>query len=255
MSTTDEHQHRTPTGPTQIRLPGQTAAPEGPVDMYMMYVMHHAFRRDLDRFDRGSPVHPGHRPGRLARCSQQRWQVFAEALHGHHTGEDAGLWPLLLERGTAEDVETLEAMEAEHAEFDPLLDGLRGRASTGWPGTPTTTPARRSPSGSSPRGSAWPGTSSTRRPAPSRSSSACCHPGGLGAARRGALQGGPRPRQGRARSSRGRPYGVPREVLDDVFAKTGLGFKVVWLLTRRRFARREARPSGTPDLGRDRQKP
>jgi hypothetical protein len=36
-------------------------------------------------------------------------------------------------------------------------------------------------------------------------------------------------------------YGVPREVLDDVFAKTGFGFKLVWLATRRRFARREAR--------------
>ncbi len=28
--------------PTQIRLPGQTAAPEGPVDIMSMYVMHHA---------------------------------------------------------------------------------------------------------------------------------------------------------------------------------------------------------------------
>jgi hypothetical protein len=34
---------------------------------------------------------------------------------------------------------------------------------------------------------------------------------------------------------------VPRDVLDPVFAKTGLGFKLVWLATRRRFLRREAR--------------
>ena len=34
----------------QLRLPGQTAAHEGPVDMHMMYVMHHAFRRDLAAF-------------------------------------------------------------------------------------------------------------------------------------------------------------------------------------------------------------
>ena len=40
-------QHATTDWPAQLRLPGQTAAPEGPVDMYMMYVMHHAFRRDL----------------------------------------------------------------------------------------------------------------------------------------------------------------------------------------------------------------
>jgi len=36
-------------------------------------------------------------------------------------------------------------------------------------------------------------------------------------------------------------YGVPREVLDRVFADSGLGFKLVWLATRRRFARREER--------------
>lgn len=30
-------------------LPGQHASPEGPVDLSTMYVMHHAFRRDLSR--------------------------------------------------------------------------------------------------------------------------------------------------------------------------------------------------------------
>jgi len=30
-------------------------------------------------------------------------------------------------------------------------------------------------------------------------------------------------------------------VLDTVFAQAGFGFKLVWLATRRRFARREAR--------------
>ena len=42
MSTTTDLGH-----PRQLRLPGQTAAPDGPVDMTIMYVMHHAFRRDL----------------------------------------------------------------------------------------------------------------------------------------------------------------------------------------------------------------
>jgi hypothetical protein len=36
-------------------------------------------------------------------------------------------------------------------------------------------------------------------------------------------------------------YGVPREVLDRVFAETGVGFTMVWLATRRRFAKREER--------------
>lgn len=37
------------TWPRQLRLPGQAAALEGPVDLRMMYVMHHAFRRDRRR--------------------------------------------------------------------------------------------------------------------------------------------------------------------------------------------------------------
>ena len=33
--------------PRQLTLPGQAATADGPLDMTMMYVMHHAFRRDL----------------------------------------------------------------------------------------------------------------------------------------------------------------------------------------------------------------
>ena len=50
-----------------------------------------------------------------------RWTLFAEVLHHHHSGEDAGLWPTLLDRSGPDDRETLEAMEAEHADIDPLL--------------------------------------------------------------------------------------------------------------------------------------
>ena len=52
MSTTTDLGH-----PRQLRLPGQTAAPDGPVDMTIMYVMHHAFRRDLAAF--AMAVRPG----------------------------------------------------------------------------------------------------------------------------------------------------------------------------------------------------
>jgi hypothetical protein len=34
----------------QLTLPGQVAAPAGPVDMAGMFLMHHGFRRDLDNF-------------------------------------------------------------------------------------------------------------------------------------------------------------------------------------------------------------
>lgn len=109
-----------PTYPPQLRLPGQTAAPDGPVDMMMMYVMHHAFRRDLAAFAAAVRVTPSS-DRETWRALADRWTLFAEVLHHHHSGEDAGLWPALLERSGPDDKATLEAMEAEHAEIDPLL--------------------------------------------------------------------------------------------------------------------------------------
>lgn len=127
-----------PTFPSQVRLPGQTAAPDGPVDMLMMYLMHHAFRRDLAAFAAAVPVTPV--ADRAAwRGLHARWTGFANLLHHHHSGEDAGLWPLLLDRcaaaGDTSARETLDAMEAEHAGIDPLLaaceQGLRRMADGG----------------------------------------------------------------------------------------------------------------------------
>ncbi len=107
--------------PTQVLLPGQAAAPEGPVDMVMMYVMHHAFRRDLAAFAAAAPATPVEDRDAW-RALAGRWELFATALHHHHTGEDMGLWPLLMSRADAAGRELLEAMEAEHGEIDPLLE-------------------------------------------------------------------------------------------------------------------------------------
>ncbi len=108
----------------QLRLPMQAAAPDGPVDMTMMYVSHHAFRRDLRDFARAVPATPVH--DRAAwRALERRWAVFADVLHEHHSGEDAHLWPALLERAEGEDRATVEAMEDEHAGIDPLLESCR----------------------------------------------------------------------------------------------------------------------------------
>jgi hypothetical protein len=104
--------------PSQLLLEGQYAAPEGPVDLAGMYLMHRAFRRDLNRF---ADV-----PGTVAASDRERWRriskrfvLFASVLHKHHHGEDVGLWPLLAERGA--DHTVLDALEAEHSVIDPLL--------------------------------------------------------------------------------------------------------------------------------------
>jgi hemerythrin-like domain-containing protein len=117
----------TPNVPQQL-LPGQAAAPDGPIDMIGMYVLHHAFRRDLDRFLRAVPATPAADRDAWRRLAD-RWEWFAFVLHHHHTAEDDGLWPPLVERvqraGDTAGLAVLDAMEAEHAEIDPLLAACR----------------------------------------------------------------------------------------------------------------------------------
>jgi hypothetical protein len=115
MSTTS-----TSTWPQQLRLPGQAAAPDGPIDMLMMYVMHHAFRRDLDAFVAAAKATPSSDRETWTALGA-RWERFAAILHHHHSGEDAVLWPALMARTDEAGRRTLQAMEDEHDEIDPLL--------------------------------------------------------------------------------------------------------------------------------------
>lgn len=62
---------------------------------------------------------------RTWRALARRWSRFAEILHHHHTVEDDHFWPVLVrhaeERGDAEALTMLAAMEDEHADIDPAL--------------------------------------------------------------------------------------------------------------------------------------
>jgi hemerythrin-like domain-containing protein len=99
-------------------LEGQAAAPEGPIDLAGMYLMHRGFRRDLHLFADVAAAVPHTDRTRWARIGR-RFRLFATILHKHHHAEDVGLWPLLAERGA--DQAVLDALEAEHAVVDPLL--------------------------------------------------------------------------------------------------------------------------------------
>lgn len=92
--------------------------------MSMMYVMHHAFRRDLADFLDAVARTPMSRRTTWS-LLEQRWLQFAHELHTHHGKEDDHLWPLLRERaglvGDGEALTLLAEMEAEHALVDPLL--------------------------------------------------------------------------------------------------------------------------------------
>jgi hemerythrin-like domain-containing protein len=108
----------------QLDLPGQTHVAQGPHDHTGMYVMHHAFRRDLAAFAssvRATPLGDTDTLGALGR----RWARFAATLHHHHHGEDTYYWPVLLSaveaRGTEADRAEVHAMGDEHADIDPLV--------------------------------------------------------------------------------------------------------------------------------------
>ena len=89
--------------------------------MSMMYLMHHAFRRDLADLAAAAPRTPVE-DREAWQALAQRWELFSFTLHHHHHGEDTWLWPFLLERATTEERAVLEAMEAEHADIDPTLE-------------------------------------------------------------------------------------------------------------------------------------
>ena len=111
----------TTTHKRQLRLPGQAAAHEGPVDLMNMYLAHHGFRRDLDAFAGTVPLTPVEDRDAW-RAMGRRWAMFTEVLHHHHQAEDDWLWPVLTERSDAAGRATLEAMGAEHEEIDPALE-------------------------------------------------------------------------------------------------------------------------------------
>jgi hypothetical protein len=115
-----------PAASGQVTFPGQAAAPDGPCDLLPMFLMHHAFRRDLRMFSAAAAATPLEDRATW-QALQARWSDFARILHHHHSGEDRTLWPLLLSRvdaaGDTAGRLTLEAMQAEHEEIDPLLAG------------------------------------------------------------------------------------------------------------------------------------
>lgn len=111
----------------QLDLPGQTHVAEGPLDHTGMYVMHHAFRRDLARFAVAATATPLGEPDTWAALSA-RWDRFCHVLHEHHHAEDTLYWPVLdtavQARGTDADRAEVAAMSDEHAEIDPALTAL-----------------------------------------------------------------------------------------------------------------------------------
>ena len=93
---------------------------DGPADTRMMGIVHGALKRDLLRAHRvllASPAPRGRQ--RAALGNHVTWML--DFLHAHHSGEDAGLWPLVRRRDPAA-AELLDSMEADHARIAPAAD-------------------------------------------------------------------------------------------------------------------------------------
>jgi Hemerythrin HHE cation binding domain len=95
---------------------------EGPADTRMMGIVHGALRRDLLR-TRAALTTPPYPQGRRRRALGEHVVWMMEFLHGHHTGEDEGLWPLVRARNPAAGA-LLDSLEAEHRRISPAAAAL-----------------------------------------------------------------------------------------------------------------------------------
>ncbi|MER5934002.1 hemerythrin domain-containing protein [Streptomyces sp. NPDC002054] len=93
-------------------------------DMTMMFVIHDALRRELDQVARIA-ARTTDDPRTLLRTAAG-WEMFKSYLHVHHGAEDEALWPAVRAAlaGRPDDLAVVDAMEAEHATIDPLLDAV-----------------------------------------------------------------------------------------------------------------------------------
>jgi hypothetical protein len=105
----------------------------------MMYLVHDAIRRDLDRLEDGlhqlASLHAG--PGRRAMIDalDRTWADLERYLHEHDAAENARLWPAL-RRACPLTGELLDELEGEHAAMEPLTRACRSamiRALTYYP--------------------------------------------------------------------------------------------------------------------------
>jgi hemerythrin-like domain-containing protein len=86
----------------------------------MVMMSHHGFRRDLARFAAALATLAGAGSERLA-ALRDEWRNFRNTLHGHHDGEDKGLFPHLASQHPSLH-QTIAQLTADHRHIDPLLE-------------------------------------------------------------------------------------------------------------------------------------
>ncbi|HUR07394.1 MAG TPA: hemerythrin domain-containing protein [Nonomuraea sp.] len=94
------------------------------LDMTAMYAMHDALRREAEHLAKVT-TRVGADPCAVLRTAVG-WELFKTSLHVHHTAEDDALWPVLRQTlaDRPADLTLLEAMEAEHAAIDQVIEAI-----------------------------------------------------------------------------------------------------------------------------------
>jgi hypothetical protein len=101
-------------------MSAQTTQERPPIEE--MAAVHRVFRREFRMLPELVRAVPAGDTGR-ARVIADHTRLILSMLHMHHSGEDALLWPLLLERAKpARDL--VERMQAQHANVDKLINRL-----------------------------------------------------------------------------------------------------------------------------------
>lgn len=94
------------------------------LDMTMMFAVHDALRRELERIAKVT-ARQDDDPRRVL-ATAVGWEMFKEYLRVHHTSEDIAVWPVMQRAlaGRPDELALLDAMEAEHGVIDPLLAAI-----------------------------------------------------------------------------------------------------------------------------------
>lgn len=113
--------------------------PTSQTDVTMMYLIHDAIRRDLDRLEDGlhqlASMHAGPHRRAVIDALDRTWADLDRYLHEHDAAEDAWLRPAL-RRACPLTGELLDELAGEHAGIQPLMRACRSamvRALTYYP--------------------------------------------------------------------------------------------------------------------------
>ncbi len=103
-------------------MTSHTVPLDAPADTQMMGIVHSALRRDLVRVGLVLGTPEAAQPARRTALAEHLLWMMS-FLHAHHSGEDEGLYPLVVRRNP-ESAELVERMDADHESITPAMDDL-----------------------------------------------------------------------------------------------------------------------------------